>query len=468
MNDAKTKQKEWSDGTPRKAREPQELALDAITLDFNRGVHVVAGNYPPGYGKSFMARALQRESSPCDIITSSNPLIDQYRNDYPVLNAVMGKDHYPDSDAYQEAHNKARAGAPSIFNPLSYYYARQRGLREPNLLVVDEAHLLIDMLMYTSAYVFPVSKTRIPLNATSELDLIKWCKDRYTRLKQAISMPDAPGMLFQEFEKIARLYDTLSEGTEKQMFQISHDLVQFNGRKVKCVVLQPLRVPDTLIRSVTASRRLLVMSGTMTRFDAEHLAAGRSLSVHLHDYLTPKANRPVYYDPLEAKDRHNHEAIAAKIRKIYNANPVPTLVHVTYGEQEALEHLLNDLHPLVNTSRNKALVANKFRAKGGIWLAAGCAEGLDLKYDACRQVIVPRVRYADKGNLFVQKRSGLEDGQYWYVLRAIQNTVQALGRGVRAADDECVGHILDPYFPSAFAKVGHEFAELNMKWSTNG
>ncbi len=438
--------------------------LNDIDESLRDGFSVVAENAPPGSGKSAVARCLQRQFTPTDIITSNNHLIGEtYLKDYP-LNAVMGKDHYATEDEYAAAHKLART-IPSIFNPLSYHFARERGLREPSMIVIDEAHLFVDMLTYLSAYVFPVSKTKIPENAKTEGDLIKWCYNRYDLLKKAISVPDAPGQLFQEFAKIARLRDTLLEGSQHQVFEISKAMIPIGGRRPqKCVVLTPTRVPSGLIKSVTNACRVVAMSGTMSQFDAEIIAAGRSLVYNQRQNLTPKERRPVHFDPVPQETRKDAQTLSIKIRNIYLANRVPTLVHVTYQQQNLLADLLQDLRPLTNTSQNKAKVKKKFVNDGGIWLAAGCAEGIDLPYSQCEQVIIPNVMFPDMGDPFVQKRMGLSDGQYWYKLRGVQNTIQRLYRGLRAADDKCVGHILDPAWSRVYPELQHEFAEINMIW----
>jgi Rad3-related DNA helicase len=272
-------------------------------------------------------------------------------------------------------------------------------------------------------------------------------------------------MLYQEFERIARLKDTLEEGSQNQVFEISKGMVPVNGRKPqKCLILTPVRVPHSLIKAVTDARKVVAVSGTMTRYDAEQIAAGRSLTYIQRDYLTPKENRPVFFDPVPEELRKDPQTLADKILKIYSANPVPTLVHCTYGQQAELAQLLGNLRPLVNNTRNKAEVKQKFLRYGGIWLAAGVAEGLDLPYEACQQMIVPTMLFPDRTDLFVQKRAGLHDGNYWYALRTYQNLVQRLGRGVRAIDDKCTSFVLDPSFARLHQQVGHEFADLNVIW----
>lgn len=460
----KLKNNSLSDGSGRTPRPEQVNAV----IDINSSLlehQVYCGNHPPGLGKSFIGRALQISAETGDIVTSDNNLIKQYQDTYPELNAVKGKDRYETEAEYKLAHKRAKSGTPSIFNPLSYHYARQRGLREPELLYIDEAHLFTDMLTFLSAQVIPVARTQVPENPKNEGDLIKWCYNRYDRLKQACSQHDAPNMLFQEFARIAMLKDTLEEGTQNQVFEISKALIPYNGGKPqKCLLLTPVRVPHSLIKAVTGARKVVAVSGTMTRYDAHNIAAGRSFYYDQRDYLTPKENRPVHFDPVDSDFRKDPQVLADKIRKIYLANPVPTLVHTTYGQQKELESLLSDLKPLVNNTVNKADVKQRFLRKGGLWLAAGVSEGLDLPYDACQQMIIPTLLYPDRNDLFIQKRVGLADGDYWYKLRTMQNTVQRLGRGVRAIDDKCISFILDPTFSRLHEETKEEFAPLNVIW----
>jgi Rad3-related DNA helicase len=418
-------------------------------------------------GKSWMARALQRSMSTVDILTSDNSLIEQYVKLYPNLNAVIGKDHYETEELYSEAHKRARM-EDSIFNPLSYYYARERGLRSPELVIVDEAHLLIDMLTYISSYVIPLRKTKAPDNTKNERELIKWCYERYSRLKDAIETGRAPNSVYQEYEKIARLKHTLGEGTQKQLFSVSTVMAPYNSRMQKCLVLLPLRVPENLIAKVTEGQKALFMSGTLSKYDAQHLAAGRSLEYIQQPYLAPPDQRVVYYTPVPHEKRKDIFLLADKIKSIYSGNKVPTLVHCTYAQQSLFAEALMDLNPLTNNTKNKQATKERFMKNGGIWLAAGCAEGLDLPYEACQQMIIPTLLFPDKGDAFVQKRVGLEDGQFWYKLRTYQNTVQRLGRGVRAADDKCVSYILDPAFSSVHQTCHDQLAPLNIIWGSHG
>lgn len=70
-------------------------------------------------------------------------------------------------------------------------------------------------------------------------------------------------------------------------------------------------------------------------------------------------------------------------------------------------------------------------------------EGLDLKDDLCRCVIVAKVAYADFSDPVVAARLKQEGGNKWYRWCACLKTVQGCGRAVRDAEDFAVAYIAD-------------------------
>ena len=142
------------------------------------------------------------------------------------------------------------------------------------------------------------------------------------------------------------------------------------------------------------------------------------------------------------------------------------LVHVTYGEVDEYVRNLADLYPIRNTSRNKEKSQQDFERLGGIWLAAGCSEGIDLPDERCRTIIIPRLQFPNKGDMYVQKRLGRPDGRKWYGIKTLETTIQQLGRGNRHSEDYCTSYVFDPYFPALWQEYGDEFESLNIIWGT--
>lgn len=70
-------------------------------------------------------------------------------------------------------------------------------------------------------------------------------------------------------------------------------------------------------------------------------------------------------------------------------------------------------------------------------------EGLDLKDDLCRAIIVAKVPFADRSDPVVAARLRQEGGSTWDHWQAALKVCQGIGRGTRHADDFCVGYIVD-------------------------
>lgn len=68
-------------------------------------------------------------------------------------------------------------------------------------------------------------------------------------------------------------------------------------------------------------------------------------------------------------------------------------------------------------------------------------EGIDLKDDLARFVVIVKIPYLFLGDKQVKRR--MEMDEEWYRWRAALSLVQAAGRGVRHTDDYCVIYIMD-------------------------
>lgn len=461
--------KVYTDGTGRAARPIQERILDDVFAALE--THEVVGiNAPPGVGKSFLARCLQMSSPPADIVTPSNNLIDQMAQTYPVLNVVKGKTHYERESDWRNARAEARKKTPSIFNFMSYMANRSQGLRKPALLICDEAHTLPDILLDQASTFIPRHRAGLPPEIRSEWDIVDWVHNRRRRLIEAMKKDPDNDLIVSQLGKLSDLYSVIADGKDRETtFQITEQVVSEGGKPVVGVQIAPVRLPPQIIRHRLEADRLVLMSGTLTPRTCELLAAGRSFKFLSYPYLAPPENRPVFYQPVAEERRTDTKVLAAEIRRVYEAEGRrPTLVHVTYGTQRAFAEELEDLQPIVNSQHSKGKAEKRFRLHGGIWLAAGVSEGVDLADEACRVVIIPTLLFPDRSSPYVAKRRGMPDGMEWYGLKALENTIQRLGRGVRSATDQCNQYILDPYWSSLYRQYEGEFEPLNMVWGSNG
>ena len=107
------------DGTTNQPRAEQRAYLEHLSAvwDNKRYFGLQA---PPGIGKSYIARTIQRTVSNTAIITINNALVDQYAASYPDLNTLKGKDYYENEIELRRARERAEV-QDTVFNPLSFY-----------------------------------------------------------------------------------------------------------------------------------------------------------------------------------------------------------------------------------------------------------------------------------------------------------------------------------------------------------
>lgn len=439
----------------------QEIIFQEI-LEQLKTVDVLGLNLPPGWGKSYLARALQKHLGHTDILTASNILVDQYARDYPELNVVKGKTHYATPEEYELAKSLARSSKDSIFNPLSALFTRIGSSRSPRCIILDEAHTLADLLRSSATTSFNASRADIPRTCKDEYSLSKWVKNRFSQLQSRLKQ-NYSASLASEFERIAAIHYSIEGQETEKLFKMQHRVVR--GRKQSSFIVNETDCPAGLLRQVLRADKIILMSGSLTKDETERLACGRSWAWQTHPYLAPARQRPVYICSVDREYRKDFIVLGREVRKIYESlGRPPTVVHVTYGDSWGLATQLKDLMPITNSKQTKREAEEAFKSKGGLWLASGCSEGIDLPDDQCRCVIVPIIQFLNKGDLFIQKRLGLPGGQQWYSLKALENTIQRLGRGLRHAEDHCKMYILDPLFPQLWMKYSNQFEPLAIHW----
>ncbi len=426
---------------------------------------VVGINAPPGWGKTYLARAIQLSYTKSDIIVSSNHLMDQLTRDYPELAAVKGRNNYETSKDYQTARRLAGYAPYAVFNPLSALFTVPRETRQVECTIVDEAHTLSELLRSAASTTFDTSKTGIPKDCQTEYDLVSWARTRFNALQGRLFSGDAAPAFVSELEKVGAVYYSVVGHERDSIFKLYRGIKVIKGRRLETLSITALICPTSILKRLFGSGKVVLLSGSLTRSETETLAAGRSFTWISVPYLAPPEQRPVYIRAVDKELRRDIPTLADQVRRIYLENgQLPTLVHTTYADQELFAKALADLNPITNTPKTKLKAEQTFRKKGGIWLAAGCSEGIDLAHDACRVVIIPVLQFPNKGELYVQKRLGMVGGQKWYAIKTLENTIQRLGRGMRNHDDYCKHYVIDPYFPQLWAQYKEEFEALNIIW----
>lgn len=480
------------DGSGRKPRKSQIDGLQWLSDNWHKSDRFCI-NAPVGSGKSAMARAIARITRG-HVITPSNLLINQYIADYPHVNFLKGKTHYQcqwgvscsdwqdvagqpacETCPYKECKTAAIRGEPTFFNPMSLYYtATHRDWEEPQVLIVDEAHQLNSMMLMLSGAKLRKSVFKYPTNSTSELVLIPWLADQISRYqKLALFHKDDASKLKEvtdELQSLRMTHAGLSENA--QNYAIFTEKGVYRGRPEEFLNLKPLRPPQFIINRILQGRKIILMSGTLVESDIKDLFNEKSyLYLDLPSPI-PKENRAISYAPVGFKlNRSTDPAIVVRaIESIVAQYPERnTIIHVSYSNSKRLApHFI--LPILVNDQKNKDKVLAKFKAEGGIFLAAGCAEGIDLKDDLCRLNIIPQLSFPNLLDCVVKKRKALADGAVWYALETLKTTIQQAGRSTRGIDDHSITVIMDPNFGWVFRMVKHKlpqsFKEV-IKWGTS-
>ena len=220
------------------------------------------------------------------------------------------------------------------------------------------------------------------------------------------------------------------------------------GRAVKVLHVKPIRPPKFITNAMLNAERIILFSGTMFDHDIEELLPGKTYEVLDLPSPIPAEQRPIIYSPVPFKMNWKTPPgdIAAEIKNILQKHPGEnTIIHVSYALSKALAPYMPE-GTIVNTSDDKIEKLEQFKKEGGIFLAAGCAEGLDLKGNLCRVNIIPKLLYPNMNDPVVKKRMSQPDGDAWVNLETLKVTIQQAGRSTRTETDHSKCYVLDPGF----------------------
>lgn len=326
-------------------------------------------------------------------------------------------------------------------------------------VVAHNCHSLSSMLLMLCGLKLPFSRWRYPKHADSELVLVPFLEGLHKKLVQLVAIHSKAGNSseLKEAAALAEQTKLALEGVREdaQNYAIYETEGTLYRKKEKFLHISPLRPPRFIVEQLLDSRRLILMSGTLFRPDIEDLVGDRHYEFLDLPSPIPVENRRIYYKPapFPMNFKTDPRDIVRVIETIIDHNPgVNTLVHVTYSMSEKLRRYFRK-PVLYNTAANKDKVIADFKRNGGIFLAAGCSEGLDLPDDLCRLNIIPKLPFPDLSDKTVQKRKALADGDDWYNLTTFKTLIQQCGRSTRNEKDFSKTYILDPNFSRLYKSV---------------
>ncbi len=466
------------DGSGRTPRKTQNTAIDWVEENWS-GPETLAMQLPTGVGKSWIARVIQRETRAAIIVPSNILMDDTYTKAYPDVNFLKGKTHYQctelpgftcqDAKAlkkkdacpacpYNRSRQSAVYGDPTFFNPMSLFYLQKdKRYQRPDVIIVDEAHQLKSMLMMLAGKQFRKGKYAFP-DTTSEFEITQWMQKQLEILHRlftkALDDQDAEAIadLSGEIDNVSAVLRGLEENPQNYCIYISEGTYRRKTEKYLNVV--PLEPPKFLVQSLLDCKKLVLLSATLPKTDVESLLQGKPYKYLDLPSPIDKSRRTIKYRPSKfaMNFKTDPAALAAHIEGVIAEFPgVNTIVHVSYGWAKKLAPHFK-IPIITHTAENKNQALDTFKASGGVFLASGFAEGIDLKGDLCRLNIIPMVIKMNPYDPAVKKRMAWVDGQRWYDVEALKTLVQQAGRSTRGEDDNSTIVICDPCFPSLVIK----------------
>jgi Rad3-related DNA helicase len=446
-------------------RTPRALQVEALKwISTNWSGKVLALNLPTGVGKSAIARAIQIETGAA-IVPPTNVLMDQYVSTYPGVNALKGRAHYEclvgalecgstdecDNCPYVIAREKAET-EPTFFNPHSlFYFDMHNDVKKRPVLVIDEAHKLRDFIMSMSGKSFNEKKYSIP-KSLADVSISQWLENAEMSLLREARGLDKKGLHKKAadiyFEAKNVKYTRLSFEERPENYAVD---IQRNSNGTKSLVVQPILPPRYIANRILKADKLILMSATLLPSDIEEILGHGDFK--FLDLPSPidKERRQIIYAPTPhpmTRDTHP-KLVADAITKIVEKHPGEnTIVHVTYALAKMIAPYIKFKY-LANTPENKEEKIQEFKCKGGVFIASGCSEGVDLPGDFCRVNIIPLLFRLNPTDPVVKKKLGKPNGRTWYNYETIKALIQQAGRSTRGEDDFSRTYVLD----SALARL---------------
>ncbi len=453
------------DGTGRPLRKEQENVLK--WLEENWAVsNVLAIQAPTGVGKSLIAKAIV-DAVGGHVITPTNLLLSQYAQAYPKVTLLKGFGTYECVENKEQscgdtravcrkfcagcpaslAATKAKLGGTVFANPISYRALQfTKNWVPPEVLVIDEAHKLFSMARLMFEDKIMAEEYALPY-VTNQLDLRNWMDRRIDSLRTNIdanfkhSHTASVLKMAKQWQRLTRLRESL-DTPENIVMEWRKDY--YRGKKKDYLYLNPIEPPQHVFDKLLRAKKVVLMSATLFPSDVEKLVGGRPYKYLDVASPIPVKQRPVHLRPMESANKDTSPAkVAEWIQGQLKLHPGNAIIHVSYVWAARLRPF--SFYTVANfTPEEKAKAVKKFKAEGGVFLAAGCAEGLDLPHDECRTNIIPILPRENMGDKLVQRRRAKPGGERQSDLEMLRTLIQQVGRSTRDITDWSVTVVGDP------------------------
>lgn len=440
-------------------------------------------NAPTAFGKTALARTLMNALHGVSVITPTNLLVEQFRDEFPDTPTLSRLDAYwckewdrpcpvTKGKLMNFCSSKTVEGGcpcsrdlaiakykrgPGIYN---YHTYLAQKLYRP-VLVVDEAHNLIPVIRDRMALRLWQHDYKYPSNMRSTSQIRDWIRGLSPTQKK--------------HKKIQILREAVWSKEPAYMPQRTTDT--FNGKGTlrgqpeerDCIKLLPVDIasapPLFWPREV---EKVILLSATIGPKDLEALGleGGRGRRVCYIDCKSPipAHNRPIIPLDTSSVNRSNMMEVlpklAAEIIGISKYHRIEKgVIHCTYQLSELLTPILAASSEadrfIFHTRMDKKEKYSQFRQsnKPSILLACGMYEGIDLPEDLGRWQVIAKIPWPSLGNPAVQHLADTDPD--WYLWECMKTVIQACGRICRTPDDYGVTFILDSTFNKLYNQGRH-------------
>lgn len=452
-------------------RDIQAEALDKLEANWNKyDIFIISA--PTAFGKTALARTLIKQYHSVSVITPTNLLVEQFRNEFPDTPTLARLDSYwcakwdrpcpitraklrnfcslkRDDCKCPASHDlstaKHRRG-PGIYN--YHTYSAHKIHRE--VLVIDEAHNVISFIKDRMSSLIWKHDYKYP-NGFSFDKVREWLDTLPANKKK--------------HKKIQLLKEAISSPVPTHVAQFSTE--KFNGKGTRrgfpedrdCIKLLPVDISDAPpILWPNEVKKVVLLSATIGRKDIEQLGIGRRGRKILYldcKHPIPPENRPIVpLDTISVNYKSIQagavDVLAGEINNIADYHKGEKgVIHATYQLSGLLRGALTDSDRFMFHDRtNKGAVYKSFRDSdprdGKVLIACGMYEGIDLPEDLGRWQVIAKIPWMSLGNPAIKHLSELDEA--WYIWETLKTTIQAAGRICRTPTDFGTTYILDKTF----------------------
>lgn len=417
---------------------------------------VIVCNLPTAFGKTPVSVAIQNwqlaEGKSAAYTVPNNVLREQAIEEWSHLKTVRAMDSYwiekysmsekefrqriykwgpKDSEYKRDLNCVKRVGTPICVN----YYSYIAHKLQRNVVIVDEAHLLLKTLQDFGAKKIWHHKHKYPLNLRSLEDVKNWVD----------SLADS--------KAVEQLKEELTALTPATLVQLGEDM--YRGEIKPCLKLIPMSVENQPpIFWPRKTGKIVLVSATLGQEDIQRMGLGtRRVKIIEAPSPIPVDRRAIYRryvgNMSYATQDANMDSLVAEIKKIRDENEGNGFVHASYGLARKLRNKLNDCDWAVfHDHGNKQDVYDSFAEtdpdERKVMIGSGMSEGIDMHEDVARWQAIAKMPYPSLADPAIRWVARNQSKSYqWMVAKDI---MQSAGRVCRGPTDYGITFILDNSF----------------------